>query len=112
MKRVPSISFKKYLKLKLADAKFRKAYDAEARRMRMELALEKKLRELRSKMGLTQKQLAEILETKQSDISRMEREGYSTNLTLEKLIRYVSACDGVLKIEIHPTRQRKLKQSA
>lgn len=51
------------------------------------------IRELREKVGLTQKQLAELVGTKQSNIARIENADYTryTLTTLEKVTRALKA---------------------
>ncbi len=51
------------------------------------------IRELREKLGLTQKELAELVGTKQSNIARIENADYTryTLTTLEKVTRALKA---------------------
>lgn len=56
------------------------------------------LRELRHRAGLTQTQLAEVLEVAQATISHVERGGTTTT---DVLTRWVDACGGTLSVELH-----------
>ncbi len=76
--------------------------DPEVRRMVKELepeyALIRQLIRLRVSQGLTQKQLAKKLGTKQSAISRLERGNLST--TLRSFYKIARALDAELKITV------------
>src|SRR3990167_9710318 len=65
------------------------------------------IRDLRQKAGLTQKQLAELVGTKQSNIARIENADYTryTLTTLEKVTRALRA---KLEIRIVPVGTRGL----
>jgi predicted transcriptional regulator len=58
--------------------------------------LEADLRALREAAGLTQEEIAEKVEVDQSQISRLERQGGDTRLSILK--RYVEALGGELQI--------------
>lgn len=60
------------------------------------------IRELREKAGLTQKQLAELVGTKQSNIARIEDAEY-TRYTLTTLEKVTKALKAKLEIKIVPT---------
>ena len=68
------------------------------------------IRDLREKAGLTQKQLAELVGTKQSNIARVEGADYTgyTLTTLEKITRALKA---KLEIKIVPQSDRVFAQS-
>lgn len=57
--------------------------------------------DLRKKLGLTQKQLAELVHTKQSNISRIEAADY-TSYTLKTLEKVTQALKARLQIKIVP----------
>lgn len=60
--------------------------------------LELKIAELRKQQGLTQKELAEKLHTKQQYIARIEKEGYN-KLTLTTLMRLADIFNKQLVVE-------------
>lgn len=62
--------------------------------------------DLRKKAGLTQKQLAELVGTKQSNIARIESADY-TGYTLTTLEKVTKALKAKLEIKIVPTSQRE-----
>jgi len=65
------------------------------------------IRDLREKAGLTQKQLAEMVGTKQSNIARIEDADY-TRYTLTTLEKVSKALKAKLEIKIVPTTQREI----
>jgi len=71
------------------------------RRVKGELALEyqvaAELSKARQKAGITQREVADIMGTTQSVISRIER---GANVSIETLERYVSACGRHLQIRV------------
>ncbi len=81
----------------LTDAMDRKDPDAPRRvaQRQAELMTEVVLAELRNVRDVTQVELAELLETKQSAVSRLEN---SDDLYLSTLARYVAALGGQLEI--------------
>ncbi len=64
------------------------------------------IRDLRVKAGLTQKQLAELVGTKQSNIARVEGADY-TSYTLTTLEKVTKALKAKLEIKIVPTSQNE-----
>ena len=60
--------------------------------------------DLRKKAGLTQKQLAELVGTKQSNIARIEDADY-TSYTLTTLEKVTKALKAKLEIRIIPSRK-------
>lgn len=60
------------------------------------------IRDLREKAGLTQKQLAELVGTKQSNIARIEDADY-TRYTLTTLEKVTKALKAKLEVRIVPT---------
>lgn len=63
--------------------------------------------DLRKKAGLTQKQLAELIGTKQSNIARIENADY-TRYTLTTLEKVTKAFKAKLEIKIVPGSQREV----
>lgn len=78
----------------MKDPKFRQA----VKELEPEYALIRKMIELRISQGLTQKQLAKKLGTKQSAISRLERGNLST--TLRSFYKIARALNAELKITV------------
>lgn len=64
------------------------------------------IRDLREKADLTQKQLAELVGTKQSNISRIEAADY-TQYTLTSLEKVTKALKAKLEIRIVPVDRRE-----
>lgn len=67
----------------------------ESKRKAEELLAEMRLNELRALKNMSQEQLAEILNTSQANVSRMERR---TDMYVSTLESYVEALGGHLKI--------------
>jgi transcriptional regulator with XRE-family HTH domain len=67
----------------------------ESKRKAEELLTEMRLNELRALKNLSQEQLAEILNTTQANVSRMERR---TDMYVSTLESYIEALGGHLKI--------------
>ena len=65
------------------------------------------IHDLRKKAGLTQKQLAEIIGTKQSNVARIENADY-TRYTLTTLEKVTRALKSKLEIRIVPVGTRGL----
>lgn len=70
----------------------------ESMREANEILAEMRLNELRSYRNMSQEQLAEILETSQANVSRMERR---TDMYISTLESYVEALGGHLKIVVN-----------
>ena len=96
----PSTSFNDYLEGKMKDSKFKRLFEESRQKTLLEIKLHKQLKSLRKQRGLTQKQIAKIMGTTHSAISRLEREDYISSLTLDTLIRYVHALNGKLEIRV------------
>jgi len=81
-KKITYPSFEKYLARQMKDKEFKKAFEEEGRRL--EVAY--KILQLRKKKKLSQKKLAEKLNTTQSAIARMEsgQQNFTTD-TLQKI---------------------------
>ena len=90
-------SFDRYLERKLQDADFRARF--EAADQAWDIALQ--LSALRQARGLTQKQVAEMLGTKQQAIARLEDPAYSGH-SLSMVRKYVEALGASLDVTIVP----------
>ena len=64
--------------------------------------------DLREKAGLTQKQLAELVGTKQANIARLESADY-TSYTLKTLDKVTRALKARLEIKITPITHQKVR---
>jgi len=96
MQNEPS-NFDRYLQRKLQDAKFRDRF--EAADQAWDIALQ--LTALRQARGLTQKQVADLLGTKQQAIARLEDPAY-TGHSLSMVRKYVEALGATLDVTIIP----------
>ena len=94
-------TFDAYLKEQLKNPKFRKGYEEEKRKL--DLGYQVFL--TRTKLGMTQADLAHKIGTRQSNISRLEFGNY--NFTVEMLARIARALGSELKIELRPGRLKK-----
>jgi len=90
-------NFDHYLERKLQDAGFRARF--EAADQAWDIALQ--LAALRRSRGLTQKQVAELLGTKQQAIARLEDPAYSGH-SLSMVRKYVEALGASLRLTILP----------
>lgn len=87
-------SFKAFLKQSLKNPEVKKAYDA----LEPEFALASELIGIRVKRGLTQKELARLMGTKQSAIARLESGTY--NASLKQLEKVAKALNAKLTVKI------------
>ena len=90
-------NFDRYLERKLQDPAFRARFEAADRAW--DIALQ--LAALRQARGLTQKQVAELLGTKQQAIARLEDPTYSGH-SLSMVRRYVEALGASLDVVVVP----------
>jgi len=90
------MNWQKHKELLLKNSKFQQAL----KENELELAIAKKVIEARIKQGLSQKDLAERLDTKQSVISRLENAKSTPSLTFLK--RLAKALDTSFEIKIKP----------
>ena len=90
-------NFDRYLERKLEDPNFRARYQAAQRAW--DIALQ--LAALRTARGLTQKQVADMLGTKQQAIARLEDPSYSGH-SLSMVRRYVEALGANLDVTVVP----------
>jgi len=87
------VTFEAYLEEKLSDPQFKQLYEMECEK----LDLARRIAEVRQEAGLTQKELAERMLTKQQTISRLEN-GHYDRYTL-KTLQKIALCTGT-KLEI------------
>lgn len=85
--------------LRLAERLKRKDFRREYFRAELEEDVPEQFRELRKRRALTQKQLAEIAEMKQSAVSRFER-STDANWELATLLRLADALDARLSVSL------------
>ena len=90
-------NFDRYLERKLQDADFRTRFEAAGQAW--DIALQ--LTALRQTRGLTQKQVAEMLGTKQQAIARLEDPAY-TGHSLSMVRKYVEALGASLDVTVVP----------
>ncbi len=90
-------NFDRYLERKLRDADFRARF--EAVEQAWDIALQ--LAALRQARGLTQKQVADLLGTKQQAIARLEDPAY-TGHSLSMIRKYVEALGANIDVTIVP----------
>jgi transcriptional regulator with XRE-family HTH domain len=94
------MKLKDYLEKQLKDPEFRKEYEA----LEPEYQLARSIIELRLKRGITQKELAEKIGTKQSGISRLESVNTHSNPSLSLLEKVAEALDAKLVIYMKPRK--------
>ena len=90
------MNWKEHKKKLLEDPEFRKEYEA----LEPEYKLASDLIRLRLAKGLTQEQLAKLLNTKQESIARMESGGSLPSLSTVKKV--ANALDAELEINLRP----------
>jgi transcriptional regulator with XRE-family HTH domain len=93
------MNWKEHKKRLLKDPEFRKEYEA----LEPEYKLASALIRLRLAKGLTQEQLAELLNTKQESIARLESGGSLPSLSTVKKV--ATALDAELEINLRPKSQ-------
>ena len=76
---------------------------AELEKARVSAGVARKIHELRTKAGLTQKQLAELVGTSHSVISRLEDDDY-TRHSLDMLHRIAAALNRRVEVRFLPAR--------
>jgi DNA-binding XRE family transcriptional regulator len=89
------IEYEAYREKELADPAFREAYEREAEKMDLWLALA----DARNAAGLTQTEMAERLGVSQAQVARIEKRGYDAH-SLSTLRRYVAALGAGYTMEI------------
>ena len=93
------MNWKEHKKRLLEDPEFRKEYEA----LEPEYQLASALIRLRLAKGLTQEQLARLLNTKQESIARLESGSSLPSLSTVKKV--ANALDAELEINLRPKRQ-------
>lgn len=93
-------TFTEFKKKALQNPEIRKEYDA----LRTTYELRKNLIELRQKAGLTQEQLAQVLHTQKSNISRLENANSTNSPKLSTIEQYAHAVGYDIKIEFVPKK--------
>ncbi len=93
------MNWKEHKKRLLKDLNFRKEYEA----LEPEFKLASALIRLRLAKGLTQEQLAKLLNTKQESIARLESGGALPSLSTVKKV--ADALDAELEINLRPKLQ-------
>jgi len=72
-------------------------YDRVSEEFDIEYQIARDLQSVRKRKNLTQSQLAERMGTTQSVVSRVER---GSNVSIETIARYATACGAQLKVKI------------
>ena len=93
------MNWKEHKKQLLKSVEFRKEYDA----LEPEFQLAAALIRLRLSKGLTQEELAKVLNTKQSSIARLESGSSLPSLSMIKKV--ADALDAELEIKLQPKHQ-------
>jgi len=93
---------------KILKNKMSKAAQKKAKLLAEQMISDMPLQELRQAKNMSQERLAEILDTKQSNISRIEKR---TDMYISTLRSYIQAMGGELKIVAHfPEGDISIKQ--
>lgn len=95
-------SFEEFKTKALTDESVRREYDLLEERYR---AIDI-LVAMRKEAHLTQEEIAKALNTKKSNISRLESHSYTSSPKLSTLFEYAAATGHRLKIEFEPVAQR------
>ena len=91
------ISFKEFKKEALSNPSVKKEYEA----LTPEYEIKLKLIKMRKEANLTQEQLAKKMNTKRSNISRLESFSYRSSPKLSTLMDYATATGHKLKISFN-----------
>lgn len=89
-------TLKEFKKKVLQNKEVKEEYEV----LKPEYAIKKKLIAMRKEAGLTQEELAELMGTKKSNISRLESFKNNHSPRLDTLINYAQATGHKLKIDI------------
>jgi len=100
MSKKRTTDFNEYLADQLKDPKFAKVYEEESGKI--DLAIE--LARIRQEAGISQRELAKRVGTRQSVIARMENPEY-TGYSVRMLRRIAAALDVSIKIEFEPIKR-------
>ncbi|MBU4342615.1 MAG: helix-turn-helix domain-containing protein [Candidatus Omnitrophica bacterium] len=90
-----TVKFRDYLKKKLEDPEFKKAFDEEE--IYASLAIQ--IAKIRQEKNLTQEDLAKELHTTQQTVSRLE-DIHNTSYSLRTLIKLARALDKKLEVQL------------
>lgn len=93
------MNWKEHKKRLIKDPEFRKEYEA----LEPEYQLASEMIRLRLARGLTQEELARLLNTKQESIARLESGGSLPSLSMVKKV--ADALDAELEIKLQPRHQ-------
>lgn len=91
-------TFEQFRDKALANAKVKAAYDGQA----AAFAMKRRMIALRKAAGLTQEQMAELLGTKKSNISRLESIGSEASPRLATVEEYARVLGYSVKVEFEP----------
>jgi len=97
------MNWKEHKKQLMKDPEFRKEYEA----LEPEYQLAATLIRLRLSKGLTQEELARILNTKQASIARLEGGGSLPSLSMVKKV--ADALDAEVEIKLQPRHQPAIR---
>ncbi|WP_282608965.1 helix-turn-helix domain-containing protein [Pelagibius sp. Alg239-R121] len=95
--------------LNLAPKLERRGFRDEWFQIKLEESVPEQFRELRERRGLTQSELADAAETKQSMVSRLEK-SHTPNWQVSTLLKLSRALDAQLKITLEPAEEVIAKQ--
>lgn len=95
-------SFKAFKEKALQDKAVRKEYDA----LSSIFDMKRKMIAMRKNKGMTQEQMAEILGTKKSSISRLESLSSKVSPSLATIEEYARALGYSIKVDFEPTESR------
>jgi len=101
-KKIKAPSFRDHLKKQLKDPEFKKEYQKQKETFDISL----KLIELRIKKGLTQAELAKLLNTTQSAVARMENGNYN-RLSLSTLRKIAEVTGTHLEVNFRPISKKQ-----
>ena len=101
------VTFKDFKKKALTDSEVKKEYDL----LIPAYELRKKLIRLRKQAGLTQEEMAQLLNTKKSNISRLENVNSKISPTISTIEKYARAIGYNIDINFIPLSTNKNRQS-
>jgi transcriptional regulator with XRE-family HTH domain len=101
------INFKDFKKKALTDSEVKKEYDL----LTPAYELRKRLIRLRKEAGLTQEEMARLLNTKKSNISRLENVNSKISTTISTIEKYARAIGYNIDINFIPLSTHKNRQS-
>jgi len=96
-----TVSFKDFKEKAFTDSEVKREYDS----LTPAYEIRKKLIRLRKQAGLTQEEMAKILHTKKSNISRLENVNSKISPTLATIENYAKAIGYYLEINFIPLSQ-------